>query len=177
VGSEKYEENIIVDCFGVERLEEYRGKGMLDLCLVYGAQAAVLSQAPGGRDNAKMVSKSLFHTLSLADGDGNYFIRPDRILGAFVISSSKPLFGREEAWDALEMEQAADLATKDRIDAFQRSAAAVALKLRSLHSQSERIDVKMNSEGSHLHFQSRSSDLQMASTQSSQSRIPLGTSI
>jgi hypothetical protein len=47
VGMDEYEENIIVDCFGEERLEEYRGKGMLDLCLVYGAEPTVLSQAPG----------------------------------------------------------------------------------------------------------------------------------
>jgi hypothetical protein len=47
VGTDLYEENIIIDCFGPERLEEYRGKGMLDMCLVYGAEAAVLSQAPG----------------------------------------------------------------------------------------------------------------------------------
>ena len=30
LGSEKYEENVIIDCFGRERLEEYRGKGKLD---------------------------------------------------------------------------------------------------------------------------------------------------
>ena len=29
--SSKYEENIIVDCFGRERLEEYRGKHKLDV--------------------------------------------------------------------------------------------------------------------------------------------------
>jgi hypothetical protein len=47
LGTDSYEENIIVDCFGVERLEEYKGKGMLAMCLVYGAEAAVLTQAPG----------------------------------------------------------------------------------------------------------------------------------
>jgi hypothetical protein len=47
LGTDSYEENIIVDCFGPERLDEYKDKGMLDLCLVYGAEAAVLSQAPG----------------------------------------------------------------------------------------------------------------------------------
>ena len=31
LGTSKYEENIIVDCFGRERLEEYRGKHKLDV--------------------------------------------------------------------------------------------------------------------------------------------------
>ena len=54
----EYEENLIVDCFGKERLEEYRGKHKLDLVLVYGIDPAVLQQAPGGRSNAKMVGAS-----------------------------------------------------------------------------------------------------------------------
>jgi hypothetical protein len=35
-----------------------------------------------------MISKSTFKELSLAQNDGNYFLRPDRILGAFRIDSS-----------------------------------------------------------------------------------------
>ena len=31
LGSPEYEENIIIDCFGAERLEEYRGKHKLDV--------------------------------------------------------------------------------------------------------------------------------------------------
>ena len=49
LGTDLYEENIIVNCFGPERLDEYKGKGMLDLCLVYGADPRVLRQAPGER--------------------------------------------------------------------------------------------------------------------------------
>jgi hypothetical protein len=49
LGTDAYEENIIIDCFGPERLNEYEGKGMLDLCLIYGAEPKVLSQAPGER--------------------------------------------------------------------------------------------------------------------------------
>ena len=55
VGGPEYERNIIVDCFGAGRLEEYRGKHKLDLCIVYGAEPWSLSPAPGGRDNALMV--------------------------------------------------------------------------------------------------------------------------
>eukprot|EP00615_Pteridomonas_danica_P002082 CAMPEP_0114340324 /NCGR_PEP_ID=MMETSP0101-20121206/8303_1 /TAXON_ID=38822 ORGANISM="Pteridomonas danica, Strain PT" /NCGR_SAMPLE_ID=MMETSP0101 /ASSEMBLY_ACC=CAM_ASM_000211 /LENGTH=111 /DNA_ID=CAMNT_0001473553 /DNA_START=466 /DNA_END=797 /DNA_ORIENTATION=- len=55
LGSAEYEENIIIDCFGESRLNEYKGKGKLDLVIVYGALPHVLSPAPGGRDNAVMV--------------------------------------------------------------------------------------------------------------------------
>ena len=55
LGGPEYERNIIVDCFGAGRLEEYKGKHKLDLCIVYGAEPWALSPAPGGRDNAFMV--------------------------------------------------------------------------------------------------------------------------
>jgi hypothetical protein len=37
-----------------------------------------------------MISKSTFLELSLAHPDGNYFLRPDRILGAFHVDSTAP---------------------------------------------------------------------------------------
>ena len=48
LGSAGYEDNIITDCFGASRLEEYRGKHMLDVLLVYGAEEAVLTQVHTG---------------------------------------------------------------------------------------------------------------------------------
>ena len=57
LGTSKYEENIIVDCFGKERLEEYRGKHKLDLFLVYGIEPATLQQA---------VSSTLFFLKTMA---------------------------------------------------------------------------------------------------------------
>jgi hypothetical protein len=44
LGTDNYEVNIIKDCFGVERLDEYRGKGYLDVILIYGCYADVLEQ-------------------------------------------------------------------------------------------------------------------------------------
>jgi hypothetical protein len=79
LGSEAYEENIIKDCFGKARLDEYRGKHKLDLLLVYGIEPSILQQAPGGRNNAKMVSKKTFEDLTLPHADGSYYLRPDRI--------------------------------------------------------------------------------------------------
>jgi hypothetical protein len=44
LGTDEYEVNIIKDCFGVERLEEYRGKGKLDVIIVYGCAPDILQQ-------------------------------------------------------------------------------------------------------------------------------------
>jgi hypothetical protein len=44
LGTDEYEVNIIKDCFGVERLKEYEGKGKLDVVLIYGCEGAVLQQ-------------------------------------------------------------------------------------------------------------------------------------
>ena len=78
LGTGSYEENIIKDCFGVERLEEYEGRGKLDAVVVYAVHPSALTQAPGGRDRAKVVAKADFQDLSLAHEDGNFFLRPDR---------------------------------------------------------------------------------------------------
>eukprot|EP00615_Pteridomonas_danica_P010327 CAMPEP_0114337352 /NCGR_PEP_ID=MMETSP0101-20121206/6308_1 /TAXON_ID=38822 ORGANISM="Pteridomonas danica, Strain PT" /NCGR_SAMPLE_ID=MMETSP0101 /ASSEMBLY_ACC=CAM_ASM_000211 /LENGTH=623 /DNA_ID=CAMNT_0001469563 /DNA_START=199 /DNA_END=2070 /DNA_ORIENTATION=+ len=84
-GSDKYEKNLINDCYGEGRLKEYLGKNLLDLLIVYGTDPELLRPAPGGRDNAVMVSKADFETLSYPHNDGNYFLRPDRILGMFYL--------------------------------------------------------------------------------------------
>jgi hypothetical protein len=55
----EYETNLIVDCYGQERLDEYLGQGRLSLVLVCIVEGGVLTQAPGGRDNALMVSLQL----------------------------------------------------------------------------------------------------------------------
>jgi hypothetical protein len=39
---------------------------------------------------AKMISKSTFTELSLEHGVGNYFLRPDRILGCFLVDPRNP---------------------------------------------------------------------------------------
>ena len=75
------------DCFGSERLDEYRGKGKLDLCLVYATDFLAIHPTPGGRRNAVMVRKATFQSFSLTGPDGSYYLRPDRILGAFMLTS------------------------------------------------------------------------------------------
>ena len=61
--------------------------------LVYGTEPRILQQAPGGRENAKMVGKQIFGNFSLPQSDGNYFLRPDRILGAFLLDPANPIVG------------------------------------------------------------------------------------
>jgi len=88
LGKPEYETNIIKDCFGIERVDEYLGKGKLDGVIVYGCEPNVLVQAPGGRKNAKMIPKSFFTDISLPQIDGNYFLRSDRILGIFIMNNN-----------------------------------------------------------------------------------------
>lgn len=87
---ELYEDALIKDCFGVERLLEYKGLGKLEALLVYAIPVGCLQPAPGGRDNAMVVSKNIFQDLSLPDHEGNYFLDPSGVLGAFHISPLVP---------------------------------------------------------------------------------------
>jgi hypothetical protein len=83
--TDRYEEMIIKDCFGVERIDEYKGQGKLDACIVYAISPLALRPAPGGRDNAKVVTKGMFKDFSLAHSNGDYFLHPEAIMGAFVM--------------------------------------------------------------------------------------------
>jgi hypothetical protein len=98
LGTDDYEVNIIKDCFGVERIDEYEGKGKLDVIIVYACETSVLTQAPGGRENAKMFSKSTFVDFSLQHDNGSFFLRPDRIFGAFHVDPRNlPLMSGDSA--------------------------------------------------------------------------------
>jgi hypothetical protein len=115
LGTSEYEVNIIKDCFGVERVNEYLGKGNLDVIIIYGCTAAVLEQTPGGRTNAKMVSKSTFESFSLQDTNKNYFLRPDHILGVFQVNHAIKLEVTPSIKKCLEVEKLADLESIDML--------------------------------------------------------------
>lgn len=72
-----------IDCYGPERIDEYLGKGRLDLCVVYATEPRSLHTTPGGRANARMIRKATFQQFSLLSEDGSYYIRPDRVVGCF----------------------------------------------------------------------------------------------
>jgi hypothetical protein len=135
IGSESYEKNIIIDCklscrvlsakpqvilslerpgFGKERVEEYVGKNKLDLIIVYGLDPSILTQAPGGRDNAKVVSKATFETFTLPHVDGSFFLRRDRIMGMFLYDPEHPPTGYGEAKSDMMFEKIRD----DDVKAF-----------------------------------------------------------
>jgi hypothetical protein len=44
LGSERYGTNMIKDCFGVERMDEFQGRGKLDAIIVYGCHPSVIQQ-------------------------------------------------------------------------------------------------------------------------------------
>jgi hypothetical protein len=85
-----YEENLVKDCFGVERLSAYRGQGRVSAVLVYAVHRWALQPVPGGRRHAAMVAKADFADLSLPHNNGTYFLRPDRIVGAFMVDPQRP---------------------------------------------------------------------------------------
>lgn len=122
IGEDDYEESLIVDCYGETRVHEYMGKGNLDLVLVYGAEPSILSLAPGGRMNAVVVSKPFFEAFSLPHADTNYFLRGDRILGAFILDASSPPLEFQDSVDVLRNERLYDSRTKERIgDLFNKA--------------------------------------------------------
>ena len=92
------------------------------LCsLVYGAEPRILQQAPGGRENAKMIGKQIFGNFSLPQSDGNYFLRPDRILGAFLLDPANPIVGGgdEASKEAMAAEKARDATVKEALGQVQ----------------------------------------------------------
>jgi len=116
LGTDDYEVNIIKDCFGVERVDEYLGKGKLDVVLVYACEARTLQQAPGGRDNAKMISKSTFKDFSL-EHHHNYFLRPDRIFGAFYIDpNNRPCLDQLESISEMVVEKNREREVYEKLD-------------------------------------------------------------
>ena len=89
--------------------------------LVYGTEPRILQQAPGGRENAKMVGKQIFGNFSLPQSDGNYFLRPDRVLGAFLLDPANPIVGGDEtaSKEAMAAEKARDATVKGALGQVQ----------------------------------------------------------
>ena len=151
MGSPDYETNIIEDCFGAGRLEEYRSKHKLDVCIIYGTEPWALSPAPGGRDNARMMSKATFDSLSLPTPDGNFFLRPDRILAMILLDPASPPADYFMAMDGLDEECARDQATTDalrgvsqRMDSNEAEVRAALRKIGASGSNGNEVDIELS---------------------------------
>jgi hypothetical protein len=86
VGSNEYERNLISEIFGEEKVDEYLGKGKLDLVLIYGADPSCVESISGGKKYSKLIGKHLFEDLTLPAKDGQYYLRPDRIQAALIVN-------------------------------------------------------------------------------------------
>jgi len=105
LGTIYYESNIIIDCYGKEFIEEYENKHKFDVVIVYEINPKLIEPVPGGKRNSFMISKQLFHTFSKMTATGQYYLRPDFILGAFLLDKSfnqKSLSTLVEAKHALQ---------------------------------------------------------------------------
>lgn len=108
-GSKDYEKNVIMDCFGEERLEECRKKKKTEVCFVYAAEPKTLRLAPGGRTNAKMIPKSYFDAFSREDFISNdFFLRSDMILTCFALDEDSLPVGVDDMKDDFLLEQERD---------------------------------------------------------------------
>jgi len=76
-------------------------------------------QAPGGRDNAKVVSKKIFQDMSLPDPSGNFFLSPAGIVGAFLVDPKKQMKCGAAAPVYAADEAAADMRTQAKIKAVE----------------------------------------------------------
>jgi hypothetical protein len=87
-------------------MEEYKGKGRLSLVLVCQVDAHLLCPAPGGRNNACMISKSFMQVLRPPNReDGYIYLCPRIFKGAFVLGNLQEIEGA--TFPSLLHEQAA----------------------------------------------------------------------
>ena len=107
-GSDKFEELLIVDCFGPERLDEYIGKGKLDVLLILVVHESLLSFVPGGRDNAVFIQKRAFETLASPEKDGYYYLHPSAIAACLHIDPTKTLPLNDKTKEKLALEAQKD---------------------------------------------------------------------
>jgi len=127
VGSADYEKNVILDCFGEDQLEECREKKKADVCFVYAAEPSTLRQAPGGRQNAKMFPKAYFEAFAREDFlSGDYFLRNDRIMTAFLLDDESLPLGAAEMKEEFLLEKERDARIAQQLEALEAEADAEA---------------------------------------------------
>lgn len=118
------------------------GRGLVDVCLVYGLPPSVLVQAPGGRDNAKVVPKVYFELLSVRHPDGQYYLRPDRIQCSMLIDAHQALPAPSpEETSRLEAECRRDQEVKQHLAEGEVEALAHAVRITQNFSAPQQSDM------------------------------------
>jgi hypothetical protein len=79
----------------------------------------ILTQAPGGRDHAKFVPRSIFEDISLPHADGNFFLRPDQILAVFMMDMEKVPNRSDWYFNDMELEKEIDLMMEKDLSEFE----------------------------------------------------------
>jgi len=86
LGSERYEKNLIVALKGASRINDYRGKHKLDVCIVYAVEPRVLQPVRGESEHFRQIPRVFFEAFSdLKDDEETFFLRPDRIMASFLL--------------------------------------------------------------------------------------------
>mmetsp|Transcript_26879 Transcript_26879/g.34893 ORF Transcript_26879/g.34893 Transcript_26879/m.34893 type:complete len:293 (+) Transcript_26879:3191-4069(+) len=136
LGGDRYESNIIKDCFGVDKQDEYLGQGKVDLVIVYGCEPSTIhtifnnggggggrsssSSGGGGSSNtSKCISKPTIKMFSLYDREKNYFLRKDRILGVFQVDKYENPKIETNILSEIEIEKTRDQSFNNKIDEYE----------------------------------------------------------
>lgn len=126
-GRDEFEELLIVDCFGPERVNEYKGKGKLDVLLILKVHSSLLSFVPGGRDNAVFIQKRAFETLTSKEEDGCFYLRSSAIAACFHVGTKTPEGTTNKTLDLMDKEAELDQEQVKSLYADMRSAATWSL--------------------------------------------------
>jgi len=109
IGSPHYEENVVLDCFGRDRVEEFRGQHRVDICVVYGIDPMMADKALNNLHHSTMiVPQEYFQDFSLNHPDGTYFLRMDRVLACFDFDARTSITGLDAAKKQINLERIKD---------------------------------------------------------------------
>eukprot|EP00615_Pteridomonas_danica_P012449 CAMPEP_0114356108 /NCGR_PEP_ID=MMETSP0101-20121206/20726_1 /TAXON_ID=38822 ORGANISM="Pteridomonas danica, Strain PT" /NCGR_SAMPLE_ID=MMETSP0101 /ASSEMBLY_ACC=CAM_ASM_000211 /LENGTH=591 /DNA_ID=CAMNT_0001498399 /DNA_START=36 /DNA_END=1812 /DNA_ORIENTATION=+ len=102
-----FEDQIIIDFFGEGVLDNYRGQQKVDVCIVYGMDSLLVELTTrkkyGGSDGSggggggryiddekethlRLLPRDRFKDFSLPHQDSHYYLRSDRVMGAFLLT-------------------------------------------------------------------------------------------
>jgi hypothetical protein len=87
-GTPDFKRNVITDCFGESRIDEYKDSPNFQIVLMCCVKTAMLSDVPGGRANALMVSRSMIENMKAAEVDGFHYLGQSVIKRCFLLEDA-----------------------------------------------------------------------------------------